>query len=235
RCSTSSSFSSHAELSHFDVLEQLGRGAAGVVHRALHKTTRREVALKFVEDKEALYTDEIRHEYEILRGLHHPHIIQGMDFFISRGSAIVVMSYHAGTTLDNSLKAQHAGFFTEVVSRSLFGMLNLLISHGLDNLHLADFNCAGKGEDDHVMMQGCWEHAAPEVIDGDLPHKLQDIWSCGLVLHMMMTGSLPRRLWRFPDLDAFAAAMLRSPVNWERPQWQEASGACKMAMARCLS
>lgn len=70
---------------------------------------------------------------------------------------------------------------------------NILLQHG-DRLKLADFGFSSKITDGESLMTSCGSpnYAAPEVIDGKAyDGVVADVWSCGVILYAMLTGSLP--------------------------------------------
>ena len=144
--------------------------------------------------------------------LSHPHLVQALDFLQSHFQAAVVLSYHPGQSLDLAVKGQP---FPERIARRLFHQLmsaisylhnqgvlhrdvkaeNILVSPDHQNMHLADFNTAKAVQDGGALtMTGTMEYSAPEVLAGNSPSHGQDVWGCGLCLHMMLSARLPQRL-----------------------------------------
>lgn len=62
-------------LSKYIICEELGRGAFGVVHRAIERATNKNWAAKMIRckphEKEA-----VRHEIDMMNELHHPKLLQ---------------------------------------------------------------------------------------------------------------------------------------------------------------
>ena len=179
--------------------------------------------------------------------LDHPHLVKALDFLQFDFQAAVVLSYHPGQTLDVAVKGRT---FPERTARQLFCQLmsaigylheqgvlhrdvkaeNILVSPDHQSLHLADFNAASDAG--ALTMTGTMEYSAPEVLDGNSPSYGQDVWGCGLCLHMMLAGGLPRRLHNSRSLEAFACAQRACPVKWER--LKGCSPTCKAVISQCL-
>lgn len=236
--------------SEYDVLEILGQGAAGKVLRA-RKPDGVEVAIKVMQANDEEELRGRRLEFDILSTLSHPHLVQALDFLQSHFQAAVVLSYHPGQSLDLAVKGQP---FPERIARRLFHQLmsaisylhnqgvlhrdvkaeNILVSPDHQNMHLADFNTAKAVQDGGALtMTGTMEYSAPEVLDGNSPSHGQDVWGCGLCLHMMLSARLPQRLHSFSSLEAFASAQRSCPVKWQHLR-NDLTPACKAVLSHCL-
>ena len=87
----------------YELLEEIGRGAMGVVYRALQTATQREVAIKvMVEGPFAGPHDRARFEREahLLGRLRHPNIVTIHDTITAAGRFCIVMDYIPGCSLD---------------------------------------------------------------------------------------------------------------------------------------
>ena len=78
----------------------LGCGSFSTVRRGFRRKEQRQVALKVVVTlDEAEKTASLEREFETLRGLRHPHIIEAIDFFIVPRSAVLVLEFFSGAPL----------------------------------------------------------------------------------------------------------------------------------------
>ena len=66
---------------HYDILEEIGTGAFGVVHRCREKTTGNIFAAKFIPVASAMEKELIRKEIDIMNHLHHVKLINLHDGF----------------------------------------------------------------------------------------------------------------------------------------------------------
>ena len=93
----------------YEVRTVVGRGAMGVVYKALQKATQREVAIKVMVDRPfAGHQDRTRFEQEarILGQLRHPNIVTVYDTGLSDDRFFIVMDYIEGEPLDAHLAKQ---------------------------------------------------------------------------------------------------------------------------------
>lgn len=70
---------------------------------------------------------------------------------------------------------------------------NIMLQTG-DVLKVADFGLSNRISDGSSLMTSCGSpnYAAPEVIEGHPYDGAQaDVWSCGVILYAMLTGTLP--------------------------------------------
>jgi len=239
----------------YEVLEALGRFKAGVVHHAKRKADGLAVALKTTRTTDAELLGIAEREYSILASLDHPNVIHALDFFITPGRAVLVLEFFEGTPLDTELRVQPGRCLPEVGARHLFLQLltavdylhqrrvlhrdvtaaHCQVSDDLQDLKLAEFNTAQRlSEAGSLTMTGTREYHAPEVLKGDSPSEMADIWSAGLCLHLMLVGRLPHQLDRYPSEDAFVAAVTEKQFEATGERWQDISKPCKSMLRKCL-
>jgi serine/threonine protein kinase len=78
----------------YELREQLGVGAMGIVYRAVHTSTGQEVAIKLVGQKLTTSERAIQlfvREANLLARLDHPNIVRGIDFGYTAGQLYLVM------------------------------------------------------------------------------------------------------------------------------------------------
>lgn len=63
------------------ICEELGRGAYGVVYRAIEKATGKTFAAKFVEVRPGVKKEAVKHEIAIMQQLHHDKLLNLHEAF----------------------------------------------------------------------------------------------------------------------------------------------------------
>ncbi|MDX9722178.1 MAG: protein kinase [Myxococcota bacterium] len=103
---------STSRLSSYDLLEELGRGSFGSVHRALQKHLQREVAVKLIRPEELPSDAEpvarFLREVDVVRRLEHPNIVRLYDFGAEEAGCWMAMELVRGHTLDTLLRRDGA-------------------------------------------------------------------------------------------------------------------------------
>lgn len=94
-------------INHFEVLEELGRGAMGVVYRAIDRRLDRTVALKFLADeltRDEAACERFLREAQLAAGLDHPNLATVLEIGeTSDNHRCLVTSYYAGGSLSDRL------------------------------------------------------------------------------------------------------------------------------------
>ena len=89
----------------YKVLEKIGSGCAGVVHRAVHRESGLEVALKAPRTTDAGAANAAEREYELLKRLEpHPNIVKVLDFHNLQREATLVLQFFDGVTLQAAVE-----------------------------------------------------------------------------------------------------------------------------------
>uniref|UniRef100_H2YQW6 non-specific serine/threonine protein kinase n=1 Tax=Ciona savignyi TaxID=51511 RepID=H2YQW6_CIOSA len=197
----------------YDIERTIGKGNFAVVKLATHIHTRAKVAIKIVDktqlDKENL--KKIYREIEIMKELRHPHIIKLYQVMHSEKTLYLVTEYASSGEIFDHLVAH--GRMAEREARIKFKQIvaavyychsrhvvhrdlkaeNLLLDAG-KNIKIVDFGFANyfKGEELLKTWCGSPPYAAPELFEGkEYIGPKVDVWSLGVVLYVLVCGSLP--------------------------------------------
>ncbi|WP_411026504.1 protein kinase domain-containing protein, partial [Salmonella sp. s54395] len=89
----------------YEILEELGRGAFGIVHRAKEKTTGLERAAKFITIKAGMW-EEVRNEIKIMGMLSHKRLIALYDAYETQRDVNMAMELVTGGELFERIVSQ---------------------------------------------------------------------------------------------------------------------------------
>lgn len=202
-------------VSHYKVVENLGRGGMGTVYKAEDLKLHRIVALKFLPF-EFTYDEESKRRFileaQAASSLQHNNIctIHEIDQS-SDGEFFIAMDFYEGETLKEKIRKGEL---------NLIDIINITtqIAEGLSKAHekgiihrdikpanifitkegvvkILDFGLAKKIDRTQFtrrdMKFGTTEYMSPEQIKGEKVDHRTDIWSLGVVLYEMLTGQQP--------------------------------------------
>jgi tetratricopeptide (TPR) repeat protein len=216
------------QVGRYRILRQLGSGGMGIVYLAARADAAYEqiVALKLVH--RGMDTAEIlrrfRQERQILAHLAHPNIAALLDGGTSDdGLSYFVMEHVEGLPIDEYCRIRGLGqrarleLFSTVCAAVHFAHQNLVVHRDLKpanilvtaagQVKLLDFGIAKLLQADEagstqVQLPGVRlltpRFASPEQLQGGQITTATDVYGLGLLLHLMLTGSLPPQVGKPP-------------------------------------
>jgi len=201
-------------VSHYKILSKLGEGGMGVVYKAEDLKLHRFVALKFlpphVSDDDA--AQRFVNEAHAVSALDHPNICAIYEIDQTpEGQMFIVMPCYEGASLQTMVKGGplELGEAVEIASQVAKGLTkahergiihrdikpgNILVtSDGLAKI--VDFGLAKLATQARLTRTGTTVgtvmYMSPEQARGEETDQRSDIWSLGVVLYEMVTGSPP--------------------------------------------
>uniref|UniRef100_A0A2K6E3Z8 Hormonally up-regulated neu tumor-associated kinase n=1 Tax=Macaca nemestrina TaxID=9545 RepID=A0A2K6E3Z8_MACNE len=217
---------------------KLGEGSFAKVREGLHVLTGEKVAIKVIDKKRAkkdtYVTKNLRREGQIQQMIRHPNITQLLDILETENSYYLVMELCPGGNLMHKIyekkrleESEARRYIRQLISavehlhragvvhRDL-KIENLLLDED-NNIKLIDFglsNCAGiLGYSDPFSTQcGSPAYAAPELLARKKYGPKIDVWSIGVNMYAMLTGTLPFTVEPF-SLRALYQKMVDKEMN----------------------
>uniref|UniRef100_A0A1A9WW37 MAP/microtubule affinity-regulating kinase 3 n=1 Tax=Glossina brevipalpis TaxID=37001 RepID=A0A1A9WW37_9MUSC len=197
----------------YKLIKTIGKGNFAKVKLAKHLPTGKEVAIKII-DKTQLNPGSLQklfREVRIMKMLDHPNIVKLFQVIETEKTLYLVMEYASGgevfdyLVLHGRMKEKEARVkFRQIVSavqychqkRIIHRDLkaeNLLLDSEL-NIKIADFGFSNEFTPGSKLDTFCGSppYAAPELFQGkkyDGPEV--DVWSLGVILYTLVSGSLP--------------------------------------------
>jgi serine/threonine protein kinase len=198
----------------YRILGQLGRGATGVVYRALDESLGREVAIKVLNPHlpDAEIVKRFRAEATILARLNHPHICIIHELLQRDTDLLMVMELVRGETLERlcqrlgPIAPDRAAYF---VDRMLSGLghahgagivhrdvkpANVMVTE-LGGVKIMDFGIARMHGAEHMTADGHTigtpAYMPPEQVLGEAVDARSDLYSVGVIFYRLIAGRLP--------------------------------------------
>lgn len=200
-------------LGQYDIVKTLGEGSFGKVKLATHKVSGQKVALKIISRGKLITRDmagRIEREIQYLQLLRHPHIIKLFTVITTPKEIVMVLEYAGGELFDYIVnhgrlhEDKARKFFQQIVCAIEYCHRHKIVHRDLKpenlllddsfNVKIADFGLSNIMTDGNFLKTSCGSpnYAAPEVISGKLYAGPEvDVWSCGVILYVLLTGRLP--------------------------------------------
>uniref|UniRef100_A0A674NUG6 MAP/microtubule affinity-regulating kinase 3 n=1 Tax=Takifugu rubripes TaxID=31033 RepID=A0A674NUG6_TAKRU len=198
---------------NYRLLKTIGKGNFAKVKLARHVLTGREVAVKIIDKTQLNPTSlqKLFREVRIMKILNHPNIVKLFEVIETEKTLYLVMEYASGGEVFDYLVAH--GRMKEKEARAKFRQIlsavqychqkhivhrdlkaeNLLLDADM-NIKIADFGFSNEFSVGGKLDTFCGSppYAAPELFQGkkyDGPEV--DVWSLGVILYTLVSGSLP--------------------------------------------
>ncbi|KAF3406793.1 Carbon catabolite-derepressing protein kinase [Talaromyces pinophilus] len=200
-------------LDQYKTVKVLGEGSFGKVKLAIHQPSGRQVALKIIPRRKLLSRDmvgRVEREIQYLQLLRHPHIIKLYTVIPTKSDIVMVLEYAERELFDYLVKRGKCNddearkFFQQIICAVEYCHRHKIVHRDLKpenllidsekNVKIADFGLSNIMTDGNFLKTSCGSpnYAAPEVISGKLYAGPEvDVWSCGVILYVLLVGRLP--------------------------------------------
>ncbi|XP_048455674.1 MAP/microtubule affinity-regulating kinase 3a isoform X3 [Rhincodon typus] len=213
RNSITSCVDEQPHIGNYRLLKTIGKGNFAKVKLARHILTGREVAIKIIDKTQLNPTSlqKLFREVRIMKCLNHPNIVKLFEVIETEKTLYLVIEYASGGEVFDYLVAH--GRMKEKEARAKFRQIvsavqychqkqivhrdlkaeNLLLDADM-NIKIADFGFSNEFTVGSKLDTFCGSppYAAPELFQGkkyDGPEV--DVWSLGVILYTLVSGSLP--------------------------------------------
>ncbi|XP_047084446.1 CBL-interacting protein kinase 24-like [Lolium rigidum] len=222
----------------YEVGRTIGQGAFAKVKFAVDTDTGAPVAMKVLDKATVLdhhRLQQIRKEISIMKIVRHPNIVRLNEVLAGQTKIYIILELMTGGELFDKIARQ--GKLRENEARKYFQQLidaidychskgvyhrdlkpeNLLLdSRG--NLKVSDFGLSTLSQNGVGLLHttcGTPNYIAPEVLSNDgYDGSAADIWSCGVILYVLMAGCLP-----FEESDLATLYDKITAAHFSCPDW----------------
>ena len=230
------------QLGRYEILDELGRGAMGVVFKARDPLIGRLVALKTITASVADdpgMVERFWREAKAAGALQHANIVTIHDVGEADGVPFIAMEYLEGESLASLISRgaplslmEKVGYLVQtcralqyahrrnVIHRDIKPANIVLTVEGV--IKVVDFGIARVSDASHTRtgtLLGTLGYMSPQQIHGKRADGLSDIWSVGVVLYELLTGRRPFKGGNQADL-------MRSIMQDEPAALNDVLGGC---------
>ena len=203
-------------IGRYRILNEIGRGAMGIVYLAEDEGLGRRVAIKTIlasmdSEEQKGYLARFKQEAKALGGLNHPSIITVFEFGDERGVAYLAMEYLQGHEVRDLIDTRKLDLAAavDIAAQVAEGLAfahsrgvvhrdikpgNVMVIEG-NRAKIMDFGIARVRTSDLKtqtgLMLGSPRYMSPEQVLGRPVDHRSDIFSLGLVLYEMIAGVHP--------------------------------------------
>jgi tRNA A-37 threonylcarbamoyl transferase component Bud32 len=209
---------SKPRLGRYEILEELGRGAMGIVYKGRDPKLDRLTAIKtirftddFDEDQAAKIREQFYREAEVVAKLSHPNIVTIYDVGEDLDLSYLAMEYLEGESLEMYASKEHLMSIRKTIDVTAQVCDALAYAHGHGIVHrdikpanimilknglvkVTDFGIARATSSSKTrtgVIKGTPYYMSPEQISGMKVDGRSDIFSLGIVFYQLLTGELP--------------------------------------------
>ncbi len=202
------------KIGHYDVIGKLGEGGMGVVYKGRDAAIGRQVAIKMMIGdfiKNAELRERFAREARAAGNLQHPNIVTIHELGEQEGAPYIVMEFLEGEPLDHIIAAQRPMLLANkldiiiqvldaleyahqrgIVHRDIKPANVMVLNQG--GIKLVDFGIARLGGQKLTRtgtVMGTINYMSPEQINGKTVDGRADVFSTGVMLFELISGSLP--------------------------------------------
>lgn len=243
---------------NYKILNKLGKGSFGNVYKVIHNQSGLIRAMKIIKKENLAYQDgdsKFLNEIRILMACEHPNIIKIFEYFSDDVNYYIIMEYIAGGELYETITTwkkfdeQKACYIMRQILEAVNYMHSMKIIHRdikpenmlveskgddreLIDIKLIDFGTSNYYDDSKKFTQkvGSPYYIAPEVIKKFYDYKC-DIWSCGVILYVLLVGYPPFKGSSQKDL---LANIVKGEFKINGEEWDKVSDEAKDLITKML-
>src|ERR687886_2000600 len=199
----------------YRIVRKLGSGGMADVYLAEDQELGRRVAIKILNDRHAAddqFVERFRREAKNAAGLSHPSIVSIYDRGTAEGTYYIAMEYLDGRSLKELIVSRGPAPIKTAVdyARQVLAAVGFAHRHGIVHRDIKPHNVLVAGDDGRLKVTdfgiarsgasqmtevgsiiGTAQYLSPEQARGAPVDQRSDVYSVGIVLYELLTGTVP--------------------------------------------
>ncbi|CAD8054919.1 unnamed protein product [Paramecium primaurelia] len=201
-------------LQHYEIIKKLGQGGFGEVYQVRHLKTNLIRAVKIISRQSVENETLLLQETEILKNLDHPNIVKILEVFNdNQHFYLITESLDGGELIDRVRKIKNYSeeiakiYMKQILSAMIYCHERKIVHRDLkpenilfdtldinSNLKVIDFGASEKMISRKLTTKiGTPYFIAPEILRSNGYNEKVDVWSCGVILYILLIGKAPFR------------------------------------------
>ena len=235
-------------------MKKIGEGTYGKVVKVQHKITKVFRAMKIInKNKMSLGNEEedtLINEINIVKSLDHPNIMKVYEFFQKDDYLYIISELLSGGELlqkineNNQLSEDVSAF----IMKQIFSAVDFCHQKGITHrdlkpenilieskeeankefftIKIIDFGTSGQIKKGELLNEyvGTPLYIAPEIINNKKYNEKCDLWSCGVIMYIMLSGQPP---FKGENEEEIYQAIKNGKFNFDDEKWDEISNEAK--------
>ena len=197
----------------YEIIAKIGTGGMADVYKAIDQKLNRYVAIKILKQEfreDETFVSKFRSEAQAAAALSHPNVVNVYDVEEDLGVYFIVMELVEGITLKEYIQKKGRLTPKEVISIAVQVCSGIEMAHNLNIVHrdikpqnimiskegkvkVTDFGIAKATSSNTISTNamGSVHYTSPEQARGGFSDAKSDIYSLGISMYEMITGTLP--------------------------------------------
>ncbi|CAD8151338.1 unnamed protein product [Paramecium pentaurelia] len=201
-------------LFHYEIIKKLGQGGFGQVYQVRHLKTKLIRAAKVIVRQSVENETLLLQETEILQTLDHPNIVKILEIFSDNQHFYIITECLDGGELlervrriTNYSEEMAKIYMKQILSAMIYCHERKIVHRDLkpenilfdnldinSNLRVIDFGASEKMMSKKLTTKiGTPYYLAPEILRSNGYDEKVDVWSCGVILYILLIGKAPFR------------------------------------------
>merc|ERR1719189_2510596 len=177
------------------------------------------------------YKSWMMNEFEMMNVLHHPRLIRLIEVYDAKDQMTLITEIEIARIVNQILEGVEYMHSKSIGHLGLTPCDILFTRPGGDEIKICDFSLAKRIVGVVKLEYGQSEYVAPEIVNGEGATFASDMWSCGIITYLLLSGVSPFRGQN--DRETLQRIQM-GDIDFDFELWQNISREAKHFVANLL-